>query len=257
MQENTKSMSVQKQRAIIRQLRHEALESYRPLLQKGIEPIRVMARMVAATEQHCRALNITEEVLQSELVNRTIGDVDLRRVSEYEGEAGDAEDYRMLADELGIALPGEQLHGHVASGKTYLLLREYMMEYEHLLLKQHIDLRLYDLFGVGNPLLRSWLADDWREWGFSINAEQVYLSQGALNGIDRILKGFRGMYDEQGLSEYALVCPAPGFGVPEQQARLYGYRVHRIQTDPANCFKVTASQLDEALRQAPDIHIIR
>lgn len=250
------SSSVFEQRAAVKQLRHEALVRYRPLLQQGTGPIRVMAQMVTDVEQRCRQHHISEDVIRSELVNRTIGDVDLRRVVECEGEPGGMGDYRLLADEMGIALPGEQFQEYVASGNTYLLLRQYMMEYERLLLQQHIDLRLYDLQGIGNPVLRGWIAERWEQWGLSVGPEQIYLSLGAVNGIDRILRGLHQRYDEQDLSQQALACPTPAFNVPLQQALLYGYRLHMLPTHPQHHFKLTAAQLDEALHQAPDIRLL-
>src|SRR5881275_1023039 len=80
--------SIAEQHTILRQLRHELLLQYRPILQQGAGPIRVMARMVAELEKRCRELHITEEVMQDEIVNRTIGDVNLRLITECEGEPG-------------------------------------------------------------------------------------------------------------------------------------------------------------------------
>src|SRR5437588_12788117 len=117
-----------------------------------------MSRMFVELIQQDREHAICEEVIQSEIVNLTIGDVNLRRVTECEGIPGGAGDYRMLADELGVALPGEQLQGYVATGETYLWLRDHMQECERVLLQQRIDVRIYDIFGTGNPILRGWLA---------------------------------------------------------------------------------------------------
>ena len=100
---------ISEQYTILRQLRHQLLLHYRPLLQQGAGPIRVMARMVAELQRQCRELNIAEEVMQTEIVNRTIGDVNVRLIIECEGEPGGPGDYRMLAEELGIALPNEQV----------------------------------------------------------------------------------------------------------------------------------------------------
>jgi aspartate/methionine/tyrosine aminotransferase len=249
--------SAEEQRATIRRLRHELLLRYRPVLQQGAGPIRVMARMVAELEKRCRELQLSEEIIESEIVNRTIGDVDLRRVVECEGEPGGPRDYRMLADELGIALPGENLNGYTASGAVYLRLREQMLEYERALLERKLDLRIYDIVGIGNPLLRSWLATEWQEqWGITVSGEQVYLSLGAMDGIDKTLRGLRQMYDEQGIADKAVLFPAPGFGVPEAQARAYNYRLHRVHTRPEHRFKLTADELEEALQSAPDLRII-
>src|SRR5205807_526067 len=97
---STPTTSLETQRAILHQLRSAILQRYRPHLQEGAGPIRVMARIVSELEQECRKRNIEEEVIRSEIVNRTIGDVNLRLVTEYEGESGGPGDYRRLADEM-------------------------------------------------------------------------------------------------------------------------------------------------------------
>src|SRR2546423_9786535 len=102
--------SVPEQHAKLRQLRHQLLLHYRPILQQGAGPIRVMARMVADLERQCQEQGIAQEIVQSELVNRTIGDINLRLVTECEGEPGSPGDYRMLAEELGVALPDENIN---------------------------------------------------------------------------------------------------------------------------------------------------
>src|SRR5437667_3629102 len=143
------SLSLTEQHKQPRQLRHQLLLQYRPTLQQGAGPIRVMARMVAELERRCRELHITEEVMQAEIVNRTIGDVNLRLVTECEDEPGGPGDYRMLAEELGIALPNENINGYVASGETYLWLKNQMLECERLLLAENFDIRIYDILAVG------------------------------------------------------------------------------------------------------------
>jgi aspartate/methionine/tyrosine aminotransferase len=249
-------LSLQEQRARLRQLRHELIDRYRPHIYEGAGPIRVMARIVAELERECRKLNISEEVMRTEIVNRTIGDVNLRLVTECEGEAGSRGDYRLLADELGVALPGEQLHGYKAAGETYLWLRSQMMECEHLLLDRNFDLRIYDIYGIGNPLLREWLSQEMQQCGISIPCEQIYLSIGAMDGIDKVLRGVHHMYRVRNIHDVAILFPEPGFGVPEWQARSYGYRLHNFLTLPENNFKLTAAQLDSILQQAPDIHVL-
>jgi aspartate/methionine/tyrosine aminotransferase len=252
----TSSLSLQEQHTVLRKLRQQLLPRYRPILQQGAGPIRVMARMVAELERRCRELNISEEVMEIEIVNRTIGDVDLRRVTECEGEPGGPDDYRLLAEELGVALPNEHLHGYIAPGETYLWLRDQMQECEKLLLARRIDLRIYDILGIGNPILRGWLAEEMQQWGLSVVTDQVFLSLGAMDGIDKTLRGLRQMYREQEIADLAVLFPAPGFHVPEWQATSYGYRLHHIQTRAENHFKLTASELDAALQEAPDIRII-
>src|SRR5579883_3451710 len=139
---NSSSFTLQEQHATLRRLRRELIQQYRPILQKGAGPIRVMARLVNELERRCRELHISPEVIRSEITNRTIGDVNVRLITECEGEPGGPGDYRLLAEELGIALPGEQLAGYVAPGQTYLWLREQMQEIERDLLQQGIDLQI-------------------------------------------------------------------------------------------------------------------
>lgn len=252
----TASLSIPEQHAKLRQLRHQLLLHYRPILQQGAGPIRVMARMVAELERQCRAFNITDEVMQTEIVNRTIGDVNLRLVTECVGESGGPGDYRMLAEELGIALPNEQINGYVAPGKTYLWLRSQMLECERLLLAEKFDLRVYDILAVGNPILRGWLAGEMQNWGLPVTRDQVYLGLGAMDCINKVLCGLSQVYREQGISEFSILFPEPGFAVPEWQARSYGYRLRHIHTLPENHFKLTAAELDEALANDSSIRVI-
>lgn len=248
--------SFQEQRAILHQLRSELIQRYRPVLQEGAGPIRVMAGLVNELESRCRELALAPEVVCSEIVNRTIGDINVRLITECEGESGGAGDYRHLADDLGVALPGEQLAGYVATGETYLWLREQMLEIERELLQQGIDLRIYDIKAVGNPILREQLAGRVRAWELDISPAQVYLSLGAMDGLDKILRGLANVSRETSPQPLGILCPEPAFGTPESQAISHGYRIHRFQTAAANFFKLTPQQLDEQLRQFPDIRVL-
>src|SRR5258707_1832042 len=129
------AFSLQEQRALLYRLRRELIQRYRPVLQKVSGPIRVMAGLVNELEARCRELSIAPEVMSAEVVNRTIGDVNVRLITECEGETGGPGDYRRLADDLGVALPGEQLAGYVATGETYLWLRDQAQEIERELLR--------------------------------------------------------------------------------------------------------------------------
>jgi aspartate/methionine/tyrosine aminotransferase len=241
----------------VRALRSELVERYRPIILKGPGPTRVMARLVADLEQICREQAIADEVIQASIVNRTIGDVDLRRVIECEGEPGGAGDYRLLADEVGIALPGEQLHGYIASGETYLWLREQMQELERMLLKQRIDVRIYDIYGIGNPILRGWLAELMQQqWGLTFTKEQIHLGIGAMDCVDKSLRALRLVLLERTGTNPAVLFPEPGFNVPEWQARTFGYHMLHYQTDMAHNFKLPAPQLADLLQSAPDLGVI-
>ncbi len=240
------------QRQQMAQLRHEATAQYRPLVASGAAPIRVMARMVAELQRQARQLGIPDALVRSEIANRTIGDVDLRAVTEQDGEM----DYSALADEFGLALPGEVLHGRVSSGETYLWLRERMQAHERVLLGQGFDVRLYDIYGIGNPLLRGWLAEEMAKWGIAIPTERIYLSIGAMDGVDKTLRGVAHILMTRGETQKAALFPAPGFNVPEWQAKTYGFRLHRVMTRPEDGFKLTPAQLQQALDEAPDLRLL-
>jgi aspartate/methionine/tyrosine aminotransferase len=240
------------QRQMVAQMRQEMTARYQPIVANGAAPIRVMARMVVELRQACRERGIPETIIAEEIVNRTIGDVDLRAVTEHDGET----DYSTLADEFGVALPGEELHGRVCSGDTYLWLRQRMTENERALLSQGIDLRMYDIFGIGNPLLRGWLAEGMAAWGLSLPKERVYLSIGAMDGVDKSLRGLAHTLQTRGDSERAVLFPAPGFNVPEWQAKSYGYRLHRVITRAEDSYKLTSAQLQQAIEEAPDLRVI-
>src|SRR5579864_6262798 len=152
------------QRATIARMRDEACERARPLVMAGGAPIRVMARMVNEVITACREQDIPEAIIDSEIVNRTIGDIDVRRISAKD----DGEQFVSLADDLGLALPGEVISGHTASGRAYRWIQRRQQQLERDMLAQHIDLRLYELSGAGVMPLREALATHAeRSWGVS------------------------------------------------------------------------------------------
>lgn len=248
--------SLQEQRGLLYRLRRELIQRYRPVLQQGAGPIRVMASLVNELESRCREMGLAPEVIQSEIVNRTIGDVNVRLITEREGAEGGAGDYRCLADELGVALPGEVCAGYVATGETYLWLRDQALEIERDLLRQGIDLRVYDIKAVGNPVLRAQLAEQVSAWGMNVSADQVYLSMGAMDGLDKTLRGLANVSRETSRQSLAMLCPEPGFGTPEWQAISHGYTLRRFQTDAANLFKLSPTQLDGLLQRFSDIRVL-
>ena len=247
---NSSSGSLASARALVAELRDEACERARPAVKAGAAPIRVMARMVAELEAACRERDIPEQVLAGEVVNRTIGDVDLRRISAED----DGPEFVSLADDMGIALPGEVIGGRTATGARYRWLRARMTAFERKLLSSHVDLRMYDLAGIGNPLLREMLAGyAQRHWGFAPPPAQIHLSLGALDGLDKFFRGFAAARRQAGDDHIAVVFPAPSFNVPEWQAQSLGIRLHRLSTRPEDHFKVTPEMLSAALGEAPDI----
>jgi hypothetical protein len=81
--------------------------------------------------------------------------VDVRRISARD----DGAEYVTLADEMGLALPGERFDGYTATGERYRWLHERMLDYERQLLERHIDLRVYDLPALGNPVVREMMSE--------------------------------------------------------------------------------------------------
>jgi aspartate/methionine/tyrosine aminotransferase len=238
--------------AAVARLREEACEQARPKVKAGAAPIRVMARMVADLEAQCRTLAIPAEVMQADVVNRTIGDVDVRRIS----ARLDGPQFATLADDMGIALPKERLGDYVATGKIYRWLRSQMMRFERKLLDQHIDLRIYDLPAVGNRLLREMLARHMRRlWGSSVPAAQIYLSLGSLDGLNKFWQGYAMAERARGAGEVVAAFPAPGFNVPEWQARSFGFRIHRLYTSAEEHFKVTPAMLRATLDDEPNLKL--
>jgi aspartate/methionine/tyrosine aminotransferase len=231
-------------------LRAEVCERYRPEVAAGAAPIRVMARMVREVEAEAIRLGMHPEVVRVGVVNRTIGDVDLRRVSAVD----DGPEFASLADDMGIALPGEEIAGHVASGETYRWLHERMLDFERQLLARGFDLRLYDLPGTGNPILREMLAEYEQEhFGIELAPERIYLSLGSLDGLDKFWRGYAYALRQRGVAQAAVAFPAPSFNVPEWQAVSVGLRLHRLYTRPEDHFKVTPAMLQEALDEAADL----
>lgn len=244
------------QRRLVRQARGELLEDERGRLETSVEPpIRVMARIVAALERQCVDRRLDPDAIRLEIVNRTIGDVDVRRITECVDEPGGPEDYRLLADELGIALPGEEVSGTTASGRTYYWLREQMLEAERELLAAGYDPRIYDVRGVGNPVLRDLLAADMAEWGLDVSGAHVALGLGATDCVDKALRGLALLAAARSEPPGAVLLAAPGFNVPETQASSYGYRLHSVPTRPEDDFKLTAPLLERHLAENPEISV--
>jgi aspartate/methionine/tyrosine aminotransferase len=240
-------------RAKIARMRDEASERARPAMKAGSAPIRVMAQMVADLQATCREQGMPEELIAGEVVNRTIGDVDLRKVSPTD----DGKEFVSLADDIGLALPGEVIGGRRSTGEIYCWIRESMLDFERQLLARRFDLRMYDISGVGNPILREMLAAYAnRQWGSPLAPSQIYLSLGALDGLDKFFRALAFTRRSAGRQQTAVLFPAPSFNVPEWQAVSLGFRLHRAYTRPEDHFKVTPTMLANALDNHDDIAAI-
>ncbi len=236
-------------RAAIARMRDEACERARPLVSDGAAPIRVMARMVNEVVTACREQGIPEDIIDAEIVNRTIGDIDVRRISATE----DGPQFVSLADDMGLALPGEVISGRVAKGRTYRWIQRRMQEIERELLAEHVDLRIYDISGVGAMRLREALATHTqRAWGVSFPAQQIYASIGSTDALAKFWQGLVAARRTQGERAFSAIFPAPGFNVPEWQANNLGIRSQTIRTRAEDQFKVTPDALGQALDAAPD-----
>ncbi|MFI5271687.1 MAG: pyridoxal phosphate-dependent aminotransferase [Ktedonobacterales bacterium] len=237
-------------RAAVAAVRREVAERFRPQVAAGAAPIRVMVRMVHEVEDECRARGIAADVIAREVVNRTIGDVNLRAVSPRD----DGAEFVSLADDMGLALPGEVIGGRESTGERYRWIHERMLDFERELLARHWDMRMYDIAGVGNPVLRELLRKHAvSHWGFCPPASEIFLSLGALDGLDKFFRGYMMARRAAGDTQVAVVFPAPSFNVPEWQAKSLGYRMHRLYTRPEDHFKVTPAMLRDALDKASDI----
>lgn len=239
----------------IAELRLEACAQARPLVAAGAAPIRVMALMVADLEARCREEGIPADMMRREIVNRTIGDVDVRRIS----ATLDGPEYVTLADEMGLALPGEEIDGVPATGERYRWIHQRMEDFERQLLARHVDMRVYDLAGIGNLLLREMLSEHLQSaWGYTIPPARLYLSLGSLDGLGKFFQGLTALQRQRnnGAVEAAVLFPAPGFNVPEWQAKTLGLRLHRVVTRAEDGFKLTAGQLRAALAEALDIRAV-
>lgn len=244
-------------RLLIERARKEMLQRHRSGIQVETEPpIRVMARIVEDLERECAELNIAPAAIREGIVNRTIGDINVRRITECEGEEGGPADFRLLAEELGIALPGEDLNGYIAPGEGHRWLREQMVEAERQLLAIGYDPRVYDIHGVGNPVLRGLLAEDMWRWGLAVSSEYVALGLGAADCIDKVLRGIAHLARLRSRPPGAVLFAAPGFNIPELQAASYGYRLHAVPTRVEDDFKLTAPLLSRVLEENSDISVV-
>ena len=133
--------------------------------------------------------------MAAEIVNRTIGDVDVRRISARE----DGPEFATLADDMGLALPRELIDGVPATGKRYRWIHRQIEAFERQLLARHVDMRMYDLNGVGNPLLRQMIADYlMRAWGYTAPFAQIHLSLGSLDGLNKFFQGYTALLRSDG-----------------------------------------------------------
>ncbi len=250
----------QAEREQVRAIRNHIVAIAAPAAREAAAPIRAMARIVREVEAECRRLGISEAAIASEVQNRSIGDVDVRFIREREAGAvpGSADDYSTIGEDLGIILPGEEINGHISDGATYLRLREMMTSFERQLLREyHFDLRIYDVYGVGNPLLRDLLAESYRrKYGLPLNWQNTFASVGALNGLDASIRTLTMYYRDKYNEQPAFCFPAPGFAVVLWQAQASNAEVINYQTTEQDGFKLTAPNLQQLLIVHPNLRLL-
>lgn len=238
----------------MRELRRQTVAANREQLASSPSPIRSMARMVNGIIAEARNLGIPQSVISAEVVNRSIGDVNVRKITEiYQGV-----DYSTIGEDLGIILPGEEINGRVSDGKMYLELRERMMEFERRLLTEYnFDSRVYDLMGVGNPLLRERLAARFRGlYGVPATMDNTYISIGGLDAIDKSLRGLTQYFRLKYGGRPGFAFPTPGFTTPLWQATNLDMDILTFGTREEDRFELTAAEMERLLREHPNLRVL-
>jgi aspartate aminotransferase len=239
----------------VARMRREASASAQPLIASGAAPIRIMARMVNDVIAECRERNIPDDIVAEQVINRTIGDIDVRRISpEHDGD-----EFVTIADEMGLALPGEIIGGYKASGERARWVHQRMMDLEMELLARHIDLRIYDIAGVGVLPLREHIAQHIaREWDVHFEPANIYGSLGSLDALGKFFQGLMSTARTPGAPhpQFSMIFPAPGFNVPQWQANNIGIRSQQVTTCAEDRFQITPQKLAQALDAAPDARAI-
>ena len=238
----------------VRALRKEAAERYQPIFQVATSPIRTMARMMTEVIAEARKAGVSEGVIRRELANRTIGDVNVRMITEQI----DGVDYSTIGEDLGIILPGEEIAGRVSDGAVHQELNRREEEIELCLLREYgWDVRVYDVFGVGNPLLRNMLTARFeRKWGIEVTGDKTFISVGALDALYKCILSLGYHFKSKYGKASTFAFPAPGFAVVNWQVGMSGLNLLKMQTRPESGFKVTYEAMKEALANDPELRLL-
>ncbi|MEO5952630.1 MAG: hypothetical protein ABIQ44_09220, partial [Chloroflexia bacterium] len=218
------------------ELRKATAIRYREIFKVATSPIRIMARMMAEAVAAAREEGISEAIIRRELVNRTIGDVNVRMITERINGV----DYSAIGEDLGIILPGEQIGGRISDGAVHLELNRREEQIELRLLREYSwDLRIYDVFGVGNPLLRELLAARFeRMWDIPVTWDKTFISIGALDALHKSILSLGHHFKKKYGSPTTFAFPSPGFAVVNWQVEMAGLKLLKVQTEPGNGFKL-------------------
>lgn len=248
------SLSEDKQIALMRDLRRDAAERYRPTFAVTASPIRAMARMVNEVQTAARKAGVSSHILAQEVINRTIGDVNVRMIT----EKIDGVDYTTIGEDLGLILPGEEIGGRISTGETHRLMNEREDDVERRLLEDYgWDMRVYDVFGVGNPLLREKLAARFtRMWGIPVPTEQTFISIGALDALYKCILSLGYHFKKKYGKPSTFAFPSPGFAVVNWQVEMAGLKLLNIKTSEENSFTLTYEQMKRALAEDPELRLL-
>lgn len=251
---HSKPLSEKAQIALVQELRKEAAAEYRPIFKAAPAPIRTMARMVREVEEKARKMGVSADVLAREVANRTIGDVNVRLITENIGGV----DYSTIGEELGAIIPGERIAGRVSDGWVHTELNRREDAIERKLLQEYgWDIRVYDVYGVGNPYLRERLVERFtRQWGLSVSADRTFVSIGALDALYKSILALSYNFKKKYGTPSTFAFPAPGFAVVNWQVEMAGCKLIKIQTDEGTNFTLTYEQVKKALADDPQLRIL-
>jgi aspartate/methionine/tyrosine aminotransferase len=210
--------------------------------------------MMNEVQAEARKAGISPDVLRRELVNRTIGDVNVRMITENIGGV----DYSTIGEDLGIILPGEEIAGRISDGAVHRELNRREEEIEMRLLRDYgWDVRVYDVFGVGNPLLREKLAARFeRAWSIPVTPERTFISIGALDALYKSVLSLGYQFKKKYGKAASFAFPAPGFAVVNWQVEMSGLKLVKIHTSADNNFKLNYCIMKEALEADPELRLL-
>jgi aspartate/methionine/tyrosine aminotransferase len=210
--------------------------------------------MVRETQDAARSAGITERIISREVVNRTIGDVNVRLITENIGGV----DYSTIGEDLGIILPGEKIAGRVSDGTVHRLLNEREEAIELKLLNDYgWDIRVYDVYGVGNPYLRELLATRFTSaWGLHVSSENTFISVGALDALYKSILALSDHFKNKYETPPTFAFPAPGFAVVNWQVKMAGCKLLLLKTTEESNFTLTYEQVKQALAADPQLRLL-
>ena len=213
-----------------------------------------MARMVKEATANARKAGISPRLIAQEIVDRTIGDVNVRMITENI----DGVDYSTIGEELGLILPGEEIGGRISDGRVHRELVHREEEIELRLLRDYNwDMRTYDVFGIGNPLLRELLAARFHKaWGITVDSEKTFISTGALDGLYKSVLTLAGHFKKIYHTAPTFGFPAPGFAVVNWHAEVAEIPLRIIHTTEESGFKLNYEQMKALLAEDPQLRIL-